>query len=493
MNKENKSPYLRIRWSGLLFVLLLLISSCRGDWEQFEEGSTFRLRFSQDTLRLDTLFSDYSSSTYEVKVYNDSKKAIRINRVSLVGGEEKGFRVNVDGRSGTNFSDLILGAKDSLFVFVEAFFPTKGEDLPELVRDHLQFEFNRQKQNLYLEAWRQNSVHKSSLIVARDSIIRGDKPLLIKDSLVVKEGVQLTLEAGLRILMGDKAHISVYGSLRAEGSVQNPIMIEGIRQDFLLPDINYRQVAGQWDSIYFAPTSTKNFLQCVTIRNGRKGVVLRAEEGKNPPFLELDKVQIYNMKGSAISSYKGKIKARNSLFANTLLATLMLNGGESIFDFCSMVNYFAWDNREGRTLVFQKPKDEGGLSSLQIHNSVIDGSFSSYGEGEELRGEIRIDSDLFDKTQIENSYLRVAPLSASFFQNCIQAKEKVEDLYEHYGYDKKKKQNDFKYDFHPLPTAAFVAKAVPVIKEDADGRTRPNLASYGCFEPLEKSAANKKK
>ncbi|MDP5044328.1 MAG: hypothetical protein NWQ06_05045, partial [Leeuwenhoekiella sp.] len=101
----------------VVFLTLILVSSCREDFEAtLSDGG---LEFSKDTLFLDTVFSNISSSTYRFKVFNRSANLITIPQVGLAKGENSAYRLNIDGRAGKTFQNVELLPKDSIFIFVE--------------------------------------------------------------------------------------------------------------------------------------------------------------------------------------------------------------------------------------------------------------------------------------------------------------------------------------------------------------------------------------
>jgi hypothetical protein len=70
-------------------------------------------------LVLDTVYNQVRSETYAVKIYNTENKDITIPRIYLEGGAASPYRINVDGKPGTEFTNVPLRKKDSLYVFVE--------------------------------------------------------------------------------------------------------------------------------------------------------------------------------------------------------------------------------------------------------------------------------------------------------------------------------------------------------------------------------------
>ena len=106
--------------------LLMLWSSCRKDFEF--DLSSGNLEFSKDTVYLDTVFSNIGSSTYNLKVFNNSNNDIVIPSLRLSQGQSSLYRLNVDGQtgsgaiSGKEFENVEILAKDSMYIFIETAF-----------------------------------------------------------------------------------------------------------------------------------------------------------------------------------------------------------------------------------------------------------------------------------------------------------------------------------------------------------------------------------
>ena len=119
------------------FWTLLTAISCNRDDINFESPSEL-LRFSQDTLFLDTVYNQVRSETYAVKIYNNEDKDVMIPRISLEKGASSLYRINVDGKAGTDFTDIPLRKKDSLYIFVEI---APIANAPEAIaEDRIQFQ-----------------------------------------------------------------------------------------------------------------------------------------------------------------------------------------------------------------------------------------------------------------------------------------------------------------------------------------------------------------
>ena len=86
-------------------IIIIFWSSCKNDFNF--ELSSGNLSFSKDTVYLDTIFTNIGSSTYNLKVYNNSDENITIPNINLGNGENSYYRLNVDGMYGSGSSALI--------------------------------------------------------------------------------------------------------------------------------------------------------------------------------------------------------------------------------------------------------------------------------------------------------------------------------------------------------------------------------------------------
>ena len=81
----------------LFLGILVSLTSCRKDFDT--TPSNGNLAFSKTTVYLDTVFSNISSSTYMLKVYNQSNKDINIPSIKLAKPESK-YRLMEDAMTG---------------------------------------------------------------------------------------------------------------------------------------------------------------------------------------------------------------------------------------------------------------------------------------------------------------------------------------------------------------------------------------------------------
>ncbi len=330
-----------------IFAILCLLTSCHEGI--ISDDPTLRLTFSRDTLQFDTVFTSMGSATMRVMVHNDNRNALSINKIWLKQGLY--FKVNVDGESNlTHLKDYTLRGGDSVYVFVRVFINPQNQNSPVLVRDSLCFQVNGKVQHVFLEAYGQD-VHiirtdRRRTEFAHDIIFNADKPYLLYDTVLV--GGKLTLPAGTHIYLHEGASLWALGDVDAQGTINQPITIQGDRRDRLWDSVPYTHVAGQWDGLYLihsaeAPVADYR-LQYVNIESGNVGLYVQSERTQDLPTLTMTNCRIHNH-----TLYGLVLKHINATVANTEISNcasycVYLSGGEHQFVHTTIASYFAHGN-----------------------------------------------------------------------------------------------------------------------------------------------------
>ncbi|MEX2590781.1 MAG: hypothetical protein WD334_11305, partial [Chitinophagales bacterium] len=125
---------------SVLACVLVFSSSCRKD-RFFTEGGEV-LRFSEDTLSFDTVFTTLGSTTKALKVFNDNKLSVKIAEINLVGSNSSNFRLNIDGVPGNQVRDVEIGPRDSIYIFVEVTVDPTNLNNPFIIADEVEFHTN---------------------------------------------------------------------------------------------------------------------------------------------------------------------------------------------------------------------------------------------------------------------------------------------------------------------------------------------------------------
>ncbi len=394
----------------------LSISSCKKPLS----FSKSNLSFSQDTVIFDTVFTTIGSVTKRFKIYNNDSKTVKIEQITLMGGANSNFRINVDGESGTNFADLELASKDSLFVFVEVTIDPNNATTPIIIEDSIQFTTNGTEQYVNLVAWGQDAYFHYSVISEgiydfNEGVWPNDKPHVIYGAAIVDEGKVLEIPAGTEIYMHDKALLYVYkGTLNITGTLGNEVTIQGDRLESF-----YDDVAGQYYGIYIveAKPCTINY---AIIKNATSGIHINGSDPTNSPgsyTTTVTNTQIYNSASYGIFLYNGdanfaeagRLKAENCVVANNgIHALIVLGGGDYNINHCDFLGYGDGDGVGAAVGVSNYFSGTGVVRSInegQITNSVLYGN-QDYEFALDTIGDIALTLDF----HMENNLIKSADI-----------------------------------------------------------------------------------
>ncbi|WMW78492.1 hypothetical protein RF683_03320 [Flavobacterium sp. 20NA77.7] len=368
----------------LILLTTVILSSCRSEFTF--EPSIGNLAFSKDTVYLDTVFSNIGSSTYTLKVYNKTNKNIAIPKVRLAKGQASKYRLMVDGLSGKEFENIELLANDSLFIFVEMTSSIADANPADfLYTDQIQFgDFtNFQKVELvtliqdayFIYPSRSGSsanytyeqiqlgvdANNNPITITGSNLSTSDpingnelhwtntKPYVIYGYAKIPGNQTLTVDAGARVhfhansglIVSENASLVVNGNHSTTDALENEVIFEG---DRLEPQ--YRDVAGQWGTIWFLPGSKNNTLDHLTIKNATVGLLISGNDGTNIPTLDLKNTQIYNCTNVGILARTGNITGKNVVVNNCGQASLACTfGGKYDFTHCTFANYWSTPNQ----------------------------------------------------------------------------------------------------------------------------------------------------
>lgn len=464
------------------------------------DGRSYAL--SKDTLWLDTLPSEYLSSTYDLRIYNPSKnQTMNLRRIRLVGGKARGYMLNVDGRSGSEHTNVSIGAWDSVFVFVRAFLPEGTTNDPEPVIDSLEITDEAgQVSYLPIIAVRQNVTHVETLRITSDTQLNDARPLLVRDSIVVEQGARLRLVSPARLWMGAGADIRIYGRLEIEGTAATPVQISAIRRDLLVPRVPYTRVPGQWGGIFFGTEGTAS-LKHMHLTNGKWGLYFSPNHtATTSPAALIDHCYISNVSGIGLSAGLGQFVIRDSELSNTLSATLHLSGGQYELHRSSIINFYAWPGvRSAAALVYtnRSPVDGSASASslLTVDHCVLDGAQSVYtytqsGKARERGGELTLSllNPSGTVVRVTQSYMRSINYADSLGVQFSAVRPTAADLpaktYRAVGLDSLARR-DYRYDYRPLQSASFVhSGSSGAAHTDLNGHPRNSPMTLGAYEYL---------
>ncbi|MFB9121154.1 hypothetical protein ACFFUE_08125 [Bergeyella porcorum] len=355
----------------LLFIfgiVTLALVACHRDDISFDTP-TQQLAFSKDTLVLDTVYNQVRSETYAVKVYNREDKDIKIPRISLEGGTTSPYRINIDGKSGTEFSNIPLRKKDSLYIFVEiAPIATATEAIAE---DRILFSTQQHITLLSVvqdaEFFVQTSDHPN--ILTQNTTWDNRKAKIIYGDLTVAEGKSLTIEKGTKVYFAKNSGLKVSknSTLNISGSLGEEVILRGERND-----PRYDTIPANWNSIRIEDGAVAN-IQHAKIFGGTNGLELHNATATVKNTL------IHTFQNFGIKAVASAIEAQNLVMNNCGEADLgIFKGGNIQLNKCTLANYWQmngalpalalsasneWTNPNG-------DKEYGALT-LNIQNSIL--------------------------------------------------------------------------------------------------------------------------
>ncbi len=365
-----------------LMVFLLAGVSCE-DPVHFPKEGVGNLRFSEGVCRFDTLFSNVSSTTAWMIVYNAGQQELTIDSVWLKEGVASVFRFSLDGLPGPVCYDYVIPARDSVFLFVEMTAP-KSSSGYEFIEDALMFRCADGLGSIRLEAVVRDAVMWRGYVLDSDTLLASGTSLIVFDSLVVAENACLKIDSGVELFFHDKARLTVYGSVEARGSAERPVVFRGDRLDQMLDGFSYDKYPGQWHSIYLGGKSRHNVFDHVVVRGGSYGIICDSAEVAGEPLkLSLTNSVIFNMAYSCLYCIQSDVLVANSVLANSGDFTVLFLGGRADMVHCTVANYQVLVERGENTpaLVLANAAGDGKgntvmypLEHARIVNSIVYGS-----------------------------------------------------------------------------------------------------------------------
>lgn len=354
-----------------IFGIILAFSSCRTDFDTV--ASTGDLKFSKDTVYLDTVFKNIGSSTYQLKVYNRSKNDISIPIVQFKKGLNSKYRMTVDGMSGNNgkiFKDVTLLAKDSLYIFIETTADITDADPTDfLYTDEIQFDSGANLQEVALVTLIQDAVFlypnqnadgskekikidgkdvdgfyliENDAVNGNELLFTKQKPYVIYGYAGVPENKTITIEAGARVhfhtnsglYIGKNASLQINGTASTTEKLENEVIFEGDRLESL-----YSDIPGQWKSVILENGSNNHSINHLTLKNAVTGLDIR----NTASTIQIKNSQFYNFAEHGILSKNGRINGENLVINYSGIASLScLYGGNYSFTHCTFNNN--WQN-----------------------------------------------------------------------------------------------------------------------------------------------------
>lgn len=317
---------------GLSFWLLILSLSCQDDDFSFDD-STAPLRFSKDTLVLDTVYSQVRSETYLVKVYNTENKDVKIPKIELEKGDASLYKINVDGRTGSSFINIPIRKKDSLYIFVEVAPVANTSEF--IAEDNIIFNNGRNIQKVNLRSVVQDAEFfiqsgTNPNILNDNTIWTNQKAKIIQGNLTLAEGKTLTIEEGTKVYFtkNSSLKISKNAKLNILGNKDKEVIFRGERND-----ARYDTIPLNWNGIALENGAEAD-INHTKIFGGNTALTLNHAKAK------VKNTTIHTFQEYGILGINANVEAQNLVMNNFGSSAIhILKGGNYNINKSTLVNY----------------------------------------------------------------------------------------------------------------------------------------------------------
>ena len=459
-----------MKFTGLLVLsLLLLLNSCRKD--SFITSPEARIGLSIDTLKFDTVFVSAGSTFRTLIIKNKNDQQLRLSSLKLMGGNGSVYKMNVDGTAGNQFSNLDIAANDSLFVFIQVNVNPNAVNLPFVLRDSIQVEYNGNTKKVQLEAWGRNAHFYRDRVISSNETWNNDLPYVILGSLVIPDGQSLTINKGCRIYVHADAPLIVDGTLIVNGEkdTTDRVYFQGDRLDE-----PYKNYPASWPGLFFLSNAKDNLLNYAVIKNAYQAIGMQGPAINSNPKLTLNETVIDNAYDAGVIAINSSLRARNCLISNCGKNLYLVQGGTYQFTHCTVVTY------ANRFIEHKEPVLTLSNTANSITNS-LDAVFRNcifWGENGVVTDEVLVQksgSGSFNVNFDYNLWKVEAPPANSTITQAINNQSPLFDSIN---------TSDNYYDFRLKTGSPALNKGVNAgIFTDLDGKIRPvGLPDLGSFE-----------
>ena len=318
----------------IVVLIFALLGGCKKEHESDSNGRM--LSFSTDTVAFDTIFTSIGSPTKNLRVYNATNDPLVVSSIRLGGGDNSGFRLNVNGEASNEVFNVEIPARDSIFIFVEATLNKSSSKQLMVSEDSILFRVNGIEQKVRLFACGQDyKLIRSEMI--KTTTWTKEKPYLVYNYAFVDSCQTLTIEPGCTIYFHKNSGLFIKGTLVVKGSLAEPVVFKGDRLES-----GYSNLPDQWNGITLLSGSHNNFIDHSIIKNANIGLQVGNIEKEGYASVELANTRIENMSWSGIWAMKSKILAYNCVIANVgYYNTALLLGGDYQFYHTTFASYYA--------------------------------------------------------------------------------------------------------------------------------------------------------
>jgi hypothetical protein len=457
----------------LFFLCLVAILHVACEKDSFITSAGARVAISTDSLHFDTVFTTTGSVTQLFKIHNENDQRLKLQTVRLGGGNASSFKINVDGLTGPQVSDIEIDANDSVYVYVSVTIDPNARDLPFVMRDSIEISYNGNTRWVQLDAWGQNAVFLRSHIVVGNETWTNEKPYVVLGGLRIDNNATLIIEKGTRIYLHADAPIIVDGSLRVNGEHYDSTRVR-FQSDRL--DEPYRDFPAGWPGIFFRSTSRDNMLNYAIIKNAYQGIVSEGPSGNTNRKVTLNECIIDNCYDAGILGIGSSIDARNCLISNCGKGIIFAYGGDYRLRHCTDVSVSnLYVTHKEPVLVVTNFIKEGDVVYTADLNAVFENCIF-WGDNGTVENEViaQEESGASFNVRFQNCLWKIKETPANVTAIDMLANE--DPLFQNIDIQKRL------FDFRLKEGSPAINRGIPLgVAIDLDAKPR-NVPDLGCYE-----------
>jgi hypothetical protein len=250
----------------------------------------------------------------------------------MAGGASSPFKLNVDGIAGVQVSNVDILAEDSIYIYVTVSINPSATNLPFIVRDSIEINYNGNKKFVQLDAYGRNAHFFRSRIIKSSEVWNNDLPYVILGGLMVDTNATLTINKGCQIYSHADAPFIVNGTLQVNGNDSTRVVFTGDRLDE-----PYKDFPASYPGLMFSDVSKNNVLNYAIIKNAYQGIVVT--EPSAGTKLTLNETIIDNAYDAGLLGINTSITAKNLLVSNCGKNILLVKGGNYNFTHCTAATF----------------------------------------------------------------------------------------------------------------------------------------------------------
>jgi len=437
-------------------------------------------------LTFDTVFTTIGSVTRRFTVHNPNNNEITTH-ILLAGGKKSNFSICVDGVFNTDFKNVTIPKKDSIFVLVKVNVDPGNVNDPFLITDSILFQTGTRNQKVNLMAYGQDANYivgdkvlkwlsnKYKIVAGEHETVRWtkEKPYVVYGWAAIDSLGKLEIEAGTKIYFHNNSGLwaSPYSILDVNGTIDQPVLFRGDRLEKWY-DTDY----AQWNRIWINEGANVTISNAI-VTNAFIGIQVDpltiAPWNFDKGLVKIENTIIKNTQTCGVLARFLNVDMTNCVIYNNGASSLRLEGGNYTMKHLTVGNYFS----------AIKPTPERKDPACYVSNLIPDINEKDYA--------MDIKADFYNciltgkvETEVFTKKVNEAKLAVSFKSCLVKSKESSAYFDEFCLINKNPMFKDIdKQDYTLLPASPALSIGIPnIVPFDILGNPRGDKPDLGAYQ-----------